>query len=157
VTESVWTTLVVRVGVKGTLGQRRCQQLNIMRVFQCWTDQRFLRSYYVIKSDPNPVILSKYLIRSSSYPKITLIKDLNAVINLVWSGRVFFKTQSNLVLNCRTQFVRHPETGSCSKLTCWYTTFYTRGLKLLRGPLEDLKGNPRAALWRWRNNGGTWT
>jgi len=30
-------------------------------------------------------------------------------------------------------------------------------LKLLRGPNVDLWSNPRAALWRWRNNGGTWT
>jgi len=30
-------------------------------------------------------------------------------------------------------------------------------LKLLRVPHEDLHGNPRAALWRWRNNCGTWT
>jgi len=30
-------------------------------------------------------------------------------------------------------------------------------LKLLHGPHEDFQGNPRAALWRWRNNGGTWT
>jgi len=30
-------------------------------------------------------------------------------------------------------------------------------LKLLRGPHEDLKGNPRAALWRGRNSRGTWT
>jgi len=26
-----------------------------------------------------------------------------------------------------------------------------------RGPHEDLQGNPRAALWCWRNNNGTWT
>ena len=30
-------------------------------------------------------------------------------------------------------------------------------LKLLRGPNEDLQSNPRAALWRWRNNGATCT
>ena len=30
-------------------------------------------------------------------------------------------------------------------------------LKLHRGPNEVLWGNPRAALWRWRKNGGTWT
>jgi len=30
-------------------------------------------------------------------------------------------------------------------------------LKLLRGPHEGVRGNPRAALWRWRNNSGTWT
>jgi len=29
-------------------------------------------------------------------------------------------------------------------------------LKLLRRPNEDLESNPRATLWRWRNNGGTW-
>jgi len=28
--------------------------------------------------------------------------------------------------------------------------------QLLRGPNEDFQSNPRAALWRWRNNGGTW-
>jgi len=30
-------------------------------------------------------------------------------------------------------------------------------LKLLRGPNKNLQNNPRAALWRWRNIGGTWT
>jgi len=36
---------------------------------------------------------------------------------------------------------------------------YTRGLKLkfLWGPNEDAWSNLRATLWRWRNNGGTWT
>jgi len=29
-------------------------------------------------------------------------------------------------------------------------------LKLLRGPNDDLWSNRRAALWRWRKNGGTW-
>jgi len=35
----------------------------------------------------------------------------------------------------------------------------TQGLKLelLLGPHEDLQRNPQAALWCWRNNGGTWT
>jgi len=28
-------------------------------------------------------------------------------------------------------------------------------LKLLRGPHENLQGNPWAELWRWRNNSGT--
>jgi len=30
-------------------------------------------------------------------------------------------------------------------------------LKLLPGLNEDLWSNPRAALWRWSNNGGSWT
>jgi len=30
-------------------------------------------------------------------------------------------------------------------------------LKLLPGLNEDLWSNPRAALWRWNNNGGSWT
>jgi len=39
------------------------------------------------------------------------------------------------------------------------SSYYNRGLKLklLHGPHEDLQGNPRAALWRWRNNSGAWT
>ena len=33
----------------------------------------------------------------------------------------------------------------------------TLKLKLLRGPNQDLWSNPRVALWRWHNSGGTWT
>jgi len=35
----------------------------------------------VIQSDPNPAVLSKYLIQCGLYPKKTLIKDLTAVIS----------------------------------------------------------------------------
>ena len=38
----------------------------------------------VIRSDPNPVDLSKYLIQSGLYPKKTLIKHTTEVINAVW-------------------------------------------------------------------------
>ena len=30
-------------------------------------------------------------------------------------------------------------------------------LKLLREAIVDNQSNLRAALWRWRNNGGTWS
>jgi len=29
-------------------------------------------------------------------------------------------------------------------------------LKLFKGPDENLWSHPKAALWRWRNNSGTW-
>jgi len=38
----------------------------------------------VIRSDPNPVDLSEYLIQSGLYPKNALIKHFTAVINAVW-------------------------------------------------------------------------
>jgi len=37
-----------------------------------------------IRSYPNPVDLSKYLIQSGLYPKKTLIKHFSAVINAIW-------------------------------------------------------------------------
>ena len=40
--------------------------------------------YWVIRSDPNPVYLSKYLIQSGLYPKNPLIKHYTEVINAVW-------------------------------------------------------------------------
>jgi len=40
--------------------------------------------HWVIRSDPNPVDLSKYLIQSSLYPKNSLIKHYTAVMNAVW-------------------------------------------------------------------------
>jgi len=43
--------------------------------------------YYVVQSDPNPIVLSKYLIRSGLCPKKTLIKHLTALINAVWMSR----------------------------------------------------------------------
>ena len=43
--------------------------------------QNFL---WVIRSDPNPVDLSKYLIQSGLYPKNPLIKHITAVISAVW-------------------------------------------------------------------------
>jgi len=33
----------------------------------------------------------------------------------------------------------------------------SRKLRLLHGSREDLQGNQRAALYRWRNNVCTWT
>ena len=43
--------------------------------------------HWVIRSDPDPLDLSKYLMQSGLYPKKTLIKPFTAVINAVWISK----------------------------------------------------------------------
>jgi len=62
--------------------------------------------YWEIRSDPNPVDLSKYFIQSGIYPKKTLIKHFTAVINAVW-----------ISISDPFDFFRNPvRTGSGSEL-----------------------------------------
>ena len=74
---------------------------------------------WVIRSDPNPVDLSKCFIQSGLCPKTTLIKDFTAVINAVWisiSDPIEIQSNPDPILNCRTRLDRDPEAGSCSTL-----------------------------------------
>ena len=60
----------------------------------------------VIQSDPNPVVLYKYLIQSSWYPKEPVIKHLTAVINADW-----------IFISDPVEFFRNPvQSGSGSEL-----------------------------------------
>ena len=69
---------------------------------QCWTNRRFSNPnpvhtfYWVIRTDPNPVVLSKYMIQSSLCPKKKLLlsnycSECSLDIH-IWSGRVFSKS-----------------------------------------------------------------
>jgi len=74
----------------------------------------------VIQSDPNPLLLPKYLIQSG-FIKKALIKHLTdsdqcSLDICISSGSVFFKIQFDPVVNCRIRLDRDSETGSCSTL-----------------------------------------
>ena len=75
-----------------------------------------------IRSYPNSVDLSKYLIQSGLYPEKNSDKHFTAVTCAPWisiSDQVeVFSIQSNLdpVLKCRIRLDCDPETGSCSTL-----------------------------------------
>jgi len=75
---------------------------------------------WVIRSFPISVDLSKYFIQFGLNPKKLLLSILlQWSIQFgyhIWSGWVFFKTQSDPVLNCRIRLDRDPGTGSCSTL-----------------------------------------
>ena len=89
----------------------------------------FQNFHWIIKSDPNPLDLSKYLIQWGLCPKKTLIGHSTSVINAVWisiSDLVeFFQNpvRTGFGSECRIRLDRDPQTGSCSTLllNCWST------------------------------------
>ena len=57
---------------------------SVEQIGNFWNPDPVQNFLSVIRSDPNPVDLSKYLMQSGLYPKRTLIKHFTAVINAVW-------------------------------------------------------------------------
>jgi len=80
---------------------------------------------WIIRSVPNPLDLSKYLIQSGIYPK--KISDLSVLLqspmqlgypNLIRLSFLEIQSDPDPVLNCRIRLDRDPATGSCSILVC---------------------------------------
>jgi len=76
-----------------------------------------------IQSNPNPVVLPKYLIQSglsreNSSDQTSDCSDQQSLAIHIRSGWVFFEIQSDSipVINCRIRLDRDPATGSCSTL-----------------------------------------
>jgi len=106
----------------GSRAEGTSQSISVEQTGDFWNPNPVQNFPWVIRSNPNPVNLSKYLIQSGLYPKKTLIEHFTAVINAVWisiSDPVeFFQNPANpdLVLKCRIRLDHDPETRSSSTL-----------------------------------------